>query len=116
MMILKIYLVGMLLFVFGFGIYALITEGTSSIGEFIITLLLNVWLFPILFLHRLIKPRLHKLVLKKLQKDFITLHLNKWIKDYSELINGKGKDIYAYLINLTSNWIEIDLEYLNDEN
>ena len=70
MMILKIYLVGMLLFVLGFGIYALITEGTSSIGEFVITLLLNVWLFPILFLHRLIRPRLHKLVLKKLQKDF----------------------------------------------
>lgn len=70
MMILKIYLVGMLLFVFGVGIYALITEGTTSIGEFIITLLLNVWLFPILFLHRLIRPRLHKLVLKKLQKDF----------------------------------------------
>lgn len=104
MMILKIYLVGMLLFVFGFGIYALITEGTSSIGEFIITLLLNVWLFPILFLHRLIKPRLHKLVLKKIQKDFgLTGREYPSIKEINARYNiNYARDLpFAGIIKLT---------------
>ncbi len=53
---------------------------------------------------------------RNLQKDFIREHLSKWIGDYALLTKEKGEGLYSYLINISARWIELDLEYLMEEN
>lgn len=52
---------------------------------------------------------------KKLQKNFLEEHLNKWIGDYAELTEKKGKGMYSYLSCISAAWTDMDLEYLNEE-
>jgi TorA maturation chaperone TorD len=53
---------------------------------------------------------------KKLEKDFLMEHLAKWIKDYAILAKEKGEGLYSYLIGIAARWIDLDLEYLMEEN
>ncbi len=53
---------------------------------------------------------------KKLEKDFLMEHLAKWIRDYAILTKEKGEGLYSYLTGVTARWIDLDLEYLMEEN
>ncbi|HAE91681.1 molecular chaperone TorD family protein [Tissierella praeacuta] len=53
---------------------------------------------------------------KKLEKDFLEEHLTKWIRDYAILTKEKEEGLYSYLMGAAASWIDLDLEYLMEEN
>lgn len=52
---------------------------------------------------------------ENLQRNFLKEHLLGWVEDFASLLEEKGKGLYSYLARLTSIWIDLDYEYMNEE-
>lgn len=76
MLVLKIYLVGLSLFIL-YCSMQYIKENSTSWFEFLLTLLLNVWLLPIWLYVKARNKILEKALFKKIDKDLAKLGLEK---------------------------------------
>lgn len=52
---------------------------------------------------------------RKLQYNFLEEHLGKWIGKYNEMIQSKEETLYSHITNWVKEWIDMDIEYLNEE-
>jgi len=53
--------------------------------------------------------------LEKLQGQFLSDHLSKWVEDYAILSEEKNKGLYSYWLNLCAAWIKEDSSALELE-
>ena len=93
MLVLKIYLVGLSLFIL-YCSMQYIKENSTSWFEFLLVLLLNIWLFPISLYVKVRKKILEKVLDRKIKNDLAKLGLEKtttsfFLKYYGVKINNK---------------------------
>ena len=122
MLALKLYLGGMLLFLLYCGV-RYIAEDSTSWFEFMLVLILNVWLLPIWLYVKVRKKILEKVLIKKINKDLAKLGLEKtttsfFLKYYGVKINNrdnlyKPKNTWAILLTRIKNKGENNAEIGN---
>lgn len=52
---------------------------------------------------------------RKMQADFLKIHLDSWILDFSQAVSiGTNSEFYSAIVELTERWIKIEVNELNN--